>query len=778
MHISFGEGDARRLHIFKGGVPVDIEINRKHYIKRAQELKRSSEAFVKQNVLGYLDRPAISKEVGLLGPVGANIGRSPPSDLSANTLRKVVSKFKGLDARPDASYRIHRQFLRYADTLTKVLGEMLEDHFDADIVDCILMFFDSGSGDFMKNAKGSLAYKSTGSKCLDFYSTYQSTKTVIYIKDEEPIMTGDKISSGFLDQCWEEHPLTCLRLIFHLGAAREGKQDLHGFYVCMHWLYEKHPYTLLANMHLLPDVNYFKGMLEVLDRIIEDDEDARKKRNEWYQQVSKNYKGAKSECEVNPAFQRGLLKGKQCYKKTEMGFARDLLKEYDSNLVFRALHLKVAQTFARNLLEDIKKKHNLSLACKWCPTEGAKHDKHLLMHEAIARECFPPSENQTEFAYQRSIRNRLRKELVSPLRLRTKVTERLVSTKQLNLINYEHVSGSSMRKNQSAFKRLDPVGFEQYLSDVADGKKKVKSGAVTPVDLYMKVRDLCRRGVQDPNEFAILNGQWATMIEKLKKKIPADQRNIVAAVDTSGSMRCSTSVPNQQCIDVAKAMGLVCLDICEGSYKGHVMLYTTHCVTVEIQGETLKEKYESLERQTFSGGTSYGCILQEVQRNASTGKFGFPNRVVILSDMEFHRGHSFALNIAVKCFEETREELARKRGVPLDDIVNPEIVFWNIASHSKPARKTDIGCSMISGHSPVVFTDVLANAWSEMKRDVVTGQKQNDPLTVMLNALSKPLYRQLRPVTSQEEAFDLLAEILIGEKAEAMEEEDEDETHI
>merc|ERR1719195_250061 len=241
-------------------------------------------------------------------------------------------------------------------------------------------------------------------------------------------------------------------------------------------------------------------MLEVLDRIMEDDEGARAERNEWYKLTSKKYKNAKDDCGVS--FQKSLLKGKQCYKKNEMQFARDLLRKYDSDIVFRALHRKVAQTFAKNLLADAKKKHNLSLACKWCPTEGAKHDKHLLMHEAVARECFPPEENQSEFAYQRSIRNRLRKELVSPLRLRTKVTERLVSTQQLNLINYEHVSGSSMRKNESAFKRLDPVGFNKYLEDVAAGKKKVKSGSLSPVEMYMKVRDLCRMGVNDEKEFA------------------------------------------------------------------------------------------------------------------------------------------------------------------------------------------------------------------------------------------------------------------------------------
>ena len=139
----------------------------------------------------------------------------------------------------------------------------------------------------------------------------------------------------------------------------------------MHWLYEKHPYTLLANIHLLPDVNYFKGMLEVLDRIMENDEAARAERNEWYKRTSKKYKNAKGDCgEKQQAFEKSFLKGKQCYKKNEMQFARDLLRKYDSDIVFRALHRKVAQTFAKNLLADAKKKHNLSLACKWCPTEG------------------------------------------------------------------------------------------------------------------------------------------------------------------------------------------------------------------------------------------------------------------------------------------------------------------------------------------------------------------------------------------------------------------------
>ena len=77
-----------------------------------------------------------------------------------------------------------------------------------------------------------------------------------------------------------------------------------------------------------------------------------------------------------------------------------------------------------------------------------------------------------------------------------------------------------------------------------------------------------------------------------------------------------------------------------------------------------------------------------------------------------------------------------------------------------PANSHYEGSSIYSRFSANCFVDVLCNAWSAMNRDKVTGQKKNDPLTVMLNALNKPLFKRLRVVKTQEEALDLLLENL------------------
>merc|ERR1719159_253980 len=72
-----------------------------------------------------------------------------------------------------------------------------------------------------------------------------------------------------LEKAWNESPEVCLRQIFHLGAAREGKQDRYSFYEALLWLWERQPATVLGNLHLVPETNYWKGLLELLARVCE-----------------------------------------------------------------------------------------------------------------------------------------------------------------------------------------------------------------------------------------------------------------------------------------------------------------------------------------------------------------------------------------------------------------------------------------------------------------------------------------------------------------------------
>ena len=70
-----------------------------------------------------------------------------------------------------------------------------------------------------------------------------------------------------LEKAWEENPEVCLKQIFLIGSAREGKQDRHSFYEALQWLWWKDPATVLANLHHVPECNYWKALLEFLARL-------------------------------------------------------------------------------------------------------------------------------------------------------------------------------------------------------------------------------------------------------------------------------------------------------------------------------------------------------------------------------------------------------------------------------------------------------------------------------------------------------------------------------
>uniref|UniRef100_A0A0G4HRH6 DUF2828 domain-containing protein n=1 Tax=Chromera velia CCMP2878 TaxID=1169474 RepID=A0A0G4HRH6_9ALVE len=98
---------------------------------------------------------------------------------------------------------------------------------------------------------GALAHSSSGNACLDFF-----VKAVPNI--------GVAPLQLLLSKAWGEDPETALKLIFHLGAVRDGKQDRRNFYVCMEWLKKNHFDTFLFNLCHVPRLVCWKSLLDLL----------------------------------------------------------------------------------------------------------------------------------------------------------------------------------------------------------------------------------------------------------------------------------------------------------------------------------------------------------------------------------------------------------------------------------------------------------------------------------------------------------------------------------
>ncbi|TXT15922.1 hypothetical protein VHUM_00425 [Vanrija humicola] len=87
---------------------------------------------------------------------------------------------------------------------------------------------------------GAKAFSTTGEALLDLFN------------DLAPDITGEELFD-LLDRAWAAHPETTLRIILHARSIHEGKGFKTGFFRSVAWLYENHPRTLFANLHLIVD---------------------------------------------------------------------------------------------------------------------------------------------------------------------------------------------------------------------------------------------------------------------------------------------------------------------------------------------------------------------------------------------------------------------------------------------------------------------------------------------------------------------------------------------
>ena len=126
-----------------------------------------------------------------------------------------------------------------------------------DVVQHIMSFIES-ERPLIDTEVGGKMFQDTGSANLDLF--FQS------LPQGRP--KENQQLKGLLDKAWAESPEICLKQMFLLGS-RDGKQDRYSFYDAMMWLWHKDPHTLLANLHLVPECNYWKGLLEILARICE-----------------------------------------------------------------------------------------------------------------------------------------------------------------------------------------------------------------------------------------------------------------------------------------------------------------------------------------------------------------------------------------------------------------------------------------------------------------------------------------------------------------------------
>lgn len=448
---------------------------------------------------------------------------------------------------------------------------------------------------------------------------------------------------ALLEAAWAEEPLDCLKLIFNGRDCRGGKGERRIFLLAMKWLSEKEPGVVLANMDVIP----------------------------------------------------------------EYGRWEDLLGFIEFGSVFAD---RVADMFATQLKEDLglmKEGKPCSLAAKWAPTEGRKHDRktHAAALIRAKLECTP---------------RQYRVRYLTPLRSYLRVVEHYMCAKEWTEIDYSKVPSVAMNRLKKAFAKNDAERFEAWKTALVSGTDpKVKVNA-SQVFLH----DLVRPYMGGVAEDVVTEKQWEALVEEGQSL-----KDSIVLSDVSGSMM---GTPMQ----VSIALGIFISGMVTEPFKNQVITFETSPRFHHLTAESLHGKVGQLAKAPWGGTTNFQAVFDLILSRAlgyegtvkvrdAVAPEMMPKRLFVLSDMQFNvadSGHNFMTN-----YEVIKAKYAAA-GYQM-----PAIIFWNLRGNTKefPVNALENGVSLISGFS------------QELLKAVVRG-KDMSPYGTMRAAIDDERYDALK----------------------------------
>ncbi|GMN49335.1 hypothetical protein TIFTF001_018494 [Ficus carica] len=459
----------------------------------------------------------------------------------------------------------------------------------------------------------------------------------------------------------------CLDFFFHLicnlrGVRGTGKSDKEGFYTAALWLHKHHPKTLACNVGSFAEFGYFKDLPEILYRLLEGPDvreiqraewdekkpiecyDPRKRRTYWVKRPSRRLNTTTTTTRAKSTVPREIrvLKAEERAKQEEekarklreekrLAMAKKVIDRYEQDPDFRFLHDKISEHFAERLDADVHEllMNNIvkiSLAAKWCPSLNSSFDRSTLLCESIAkrvfpRESYPEYKGVEEEHYAYRVRDRLRKELLVPLRKALELPEVYMSANQWSAIPYNRVASLAMKLYKGKFLKHDEERFNKYLEDVKAGKTTIAAGALLPHEIIESLED------EDGGQVAEL--QWKRMVDDLLKS--GKLRNCLAISDVSGSMG---GIP----MDVSVALGLLVSELSEEPWKGKIITFSQDPQLHLIEGDNLRKKTEFIMDMEWGMNTDFQKVFDLILEVAVKGNLKeeeIIKKVFVFSDMEF-----------------------------------------------------------------------------------------------------------------------------------------------
>lgn len=362
-------------------------------------------------------------------------------------------------------------------------------------------------------------------------------------------------------------------------------------------------------------------------------------------------------------------------------------------------------------------KHQLALDCqsktpsllaKWMPSENASSKTTKNMAHKLA--------------YELKLSYRNYRRLLSGLRAKINVLERLMSANRWDEIEFEKIPSKAGLIYKNAFARRDIIA-KKYEHFAKDKDTKVNAAALYPYEIVDKaVPCYTWYGGFDTlseTDRAIINKYW----ENLPDYLNGSDANILCVIDTSGSMNCNydTSVKP---IDVAISLGLYCAERNHGAFANHYISFASRPQLIATNGYDFVDKVQRIYKTNLVDNTNLEAVFDLLLNKVSSGHAkaeDLPSTIIVISDMQIDSATRCAWNENNAATEMEKIKAKWKRV----GIRCPKIVYWNVSARGD-ANIIDKGpdVSFVSGFSPVIFKSVLTGKTGrDLMLEVICGKR-------------------------------------------------------
>ena len=306
--------------------------------------------------------------------------------------------------------------------------------------------------------------------------------------------------------------------------------------------------------------------------------------------------------------------------------------------------------------------------------------------------------------------------ILSNLRARINVLERLMSENRWDEIEFDKIPSKAGMVYRNAFARHDVErmknkAVQSYADFAKDKTAKVNAKALYPYEVVSKAYNYTRNGTNwyyrgreatnlNDTERLMINKYWDNLAEYISKL----NMNALCVVDTSGSMwGTQASAP----INIAISLGMIAADKARGPFHGQYISFSSRPQLIKVEGVDFVDKVRRIYETNLCENTNLEAtfdMLLNVAVKRRVRQSDLPKSIIVISDMQIDSQYGWGYRdgkAATRTMMENMRLKWKAAGYKL-----PKLVYWCVDSRRDTFLDDGPDVTYVSGSSAVLFEQI------------------------------------------------------------------------